>query len=463
MKFLFNSLCIGIVIFSIHCCGSSSTPSATPQNIIEKPKPQWLVDYPVDPNYYTGIGSASKNQYGTEAQKSAQDLALADMASQITVTVTSDIITTLIEKGAITEDEYMATARSQAVADLEGHELMDSYQDQNYFYVYYRLSKAQYAAVQARKRQVALNLSTDFYKKAQEAIALSNFSESFSAAIQAFIPLIPYLNEALATEIDGKSVILSNEINQFIQVLLTDITLSPNQPSAAAKLGKPVIEKLSMQAQSSNGMAIRNLPLRVNFKKGAGELVESINTGGRGFAQLQITSITSGEKLQILETTIDLSGLINDSHDPILKGIIETIPLPSARIILDVTNPTIYLESSEVFDGETLTQLQVEPRLKNLFIENGFHFVKSPDQADWQMTLRASANKGTEFSGMFTAFADVSLSLVDRTTGDEIYKDSISREKGIDLSYANAANKALNNASEKLNASILPEIMKSLK
>ncbi|MBC8191185.1 MAG: LPP20 family lipoprotein [FCB group bacterium] len=463
MKRLFSSLGSCIIIFSLHCCGSSSTPDSTPQKMIEAPKPQWLVDYPVIPNYYTGIGSALKNQFGAEAQKSAQDLALADMASQITVTVTSDILTTLIEKGAITEEEYIATTRSQAVADLEGHELVDTFQDQNYFYAYYRLSKARYAAVQARKRQAALNLSTDFILKARDAHDQNNFSESFSSAVQAFIPLIPYLNEALAANIDGESVILSNDLNELFHVLLTDITLTPNRPRVPAKLGKPVSENLIIHAQNANGKAIRNLPLKVHFVKGDGELPESINTGGRGFAQIQITSITSGEKLQIVETLVDLSGLINDSYDPVLRGVIQTIPLPSVRIILDVINPTIYLVSSEMFDGKTLTQLQVEPRLKNLLIENGFHFVDIPDQADWEMTLRASANKGTEFSGMFTAFADVSLSLVDRTNGDEIYKNAISREKGIDLSYPNAANKALNNAIEKLNASVLPEIMKSLK
>ncbi len=463
MKLLFKSLGICIIIFSFHCCESSSTPSATPQNLSKARKPYWLVNYPVDPNYYIGIGSASKNQYGAEAQKSAQDLALSDLASQISVTVTSDILTTLIEKGAITEEEYQATARSQAVADLEGHELVDAFQDQNYFYAYYHLSKAKYADVQARKRQAVINLATDFIVKAKDAYDLNNFSESFSAALQGFIPLIPYLNEALTANINGESVILSNEFNGFFHVLLTDISLSPNRPRVTAKLGKPVSEKLNIHAQNANGKAIRNLPLEVRFVKGEGELSEVINTGGRGFAQILITSITSAENLQILEVSPDLSGLINDPTDPVLTGIIQSIPLQSIRIILDVTNPTIYLKSSEMFEGKSLTQGQVEPRLKNLFIENGFHFVDRPDQADWQMTLRATVNKGAELSGLYTAFADLSLSLVDRTNGDEIYKNAISREKGIDLSYPNAANKALNNAAEKLNADILPEIMKSLK
>ena len=121
------------------------------------------------------------------------------------------------------------------------------------------------------------------------------------------------------------------------------------------------------------------------------------------------------------------------------------------------------MESTEIFSGRTLKQLQVEPRIKNHFIGEGFNFVDNPKDADWQMTLSATATRGTEYSGMYTAFADVSLNVIDRKSGTEIYKNSLSREKGIDLNYTNAANKAFNTAADKMIVTILPEILKSLK
>ncbi|MEA3288303.1 MAG: hypothetical protein U9Q77_13155 [Candidatus Marinimicrobia bacterium] len=463
MKFISKALSLTSILLLIWGCGSSSTPSTAPLYMPKEPKPIWLIDHPTDPNFYSGIGSAAKSQYGTEALKSAQDLALADLAGQITVRITSDIVTTLIEKGEITEEEYLATARSQAVADLEGHEFVDSWQDQNYQYAYYRLSKAKYAAIQARKRQAALGLSKDFLQKALAAEKLSDFSEALHASTQAFIPLIPYLNEALTVDMAGHNVILSNEVNQFINTLITDITLSPNKSNVKGKLGKPITDKLVIHARRSSGLSVKNLPLSLHFRKGAGALIESINTGSRGFAELQVSAITSGETLQILEASIDLDGLLGNELSPILTSILNSIPRATTRIIIDVSNPTIYLEAVEMFNGQTLRQLQVEPLVKNHFIHQGFHFVNDPSKADWQMTLTATAIQGTEFSGLFTTFADVSLNVLDRSTGDEIYKNSLSRVKGVDLSYQNAANKAFNNAAEKLNATILPQIMESLK
>ncbi|NQT64068.1 MAG: LPP20 family lipoprotein [Candidatus Marinimicrobia bacterium] len=462
MKYI-RTLTILSALLLLAACGSGTNPGTSPEAMQAGPKPNWLIQQPVDPNYYLGIGSASKNKYGSEAQKSSQDLALADLASQITVKITSDIVTSLIEKGAITKEEYLATARSEAVADLEGHELVDTWQDANYHYAYYRLSKAQYAAIQARKRQAALALSTDFLTKAKAADELSQFSESFNATIQAFVPLLPYLNEALEVEFNGGQVILSNEVNTQLQALLSGIDLSPNKSNLSAKLGQPISEKLTIYAKGNNNRALRGLPLKVEFKKGAGELLETIITGSQGSATLQVTSITAPLKLQILEISVDVEQLISGIDSPILIGIIRSIPLTSTRIILDVANPSIYLESNESFNGRTLRQLQVEPRIKNHFIGEGFHFVDNPKDADWQMTLSATATRGTEYSGMYTAFADVSLNVIDRKSGAEIYKNSLSRVKGIDLNYTNAANKAFNTAADKMIVTILPEILKSLK
>jgi len=462
-----TSLFVLILLTIVWNCGPANRPSATPADIVaiasQTPKPAWLIQHPVDPSYYIGIGSAAKSQYGAAALKSAQDQALADLASQITVTITSDIVTTLIEQGELTRDEYLATARSQAVADLEGHEFVDSWQDANYQYAYYRLSKAKYAAIQAGKRQAAIALAIDQFQKAQAAQVLGNFSAAFTAALQAFEPLIPYLNEALTTTLEGNSVILSNSVDQLIKTLVGGISLKPNQSRASGKLGKPVATQLTIFARDPEGRSLRFLPLHAAFKKGAGDLIETLNTGSQGICKLEISSITSGANLQIVEVTVDLSSLMAADLDPILVSLVQTIPLTTTRIILDVSNPTIYLTSHEVFNGQELKQLQIEPLLKNHFVAAGFHFVDHPEHADWQMTLRATATQGTEFSGMYTVFADVNLNVVDRQSGEEIYKNALSRVKGIDLNYTNAANKALSTAAIKLNQTVIPQILANLK
>ncbi|NQV42105.1 MAG: hypothetical protein HQ506_07105 [Candidatus Marinimicrobia bacterium] len=414
MKYIKSFTVLTILIF-IAACGSGSNPGVNPESLQAGPKPNWLIQHPVDPTYYLGIGSASKNQYGSEA-----------------------------------------------VADLEGHELVDTWQDATYHFAYYRLSKAQYAAIQARKRQAALSLSTDFLAKANAAIALNQFSDAFNGLVQAFIPLLPYLNEALEINIEGRQVILSNEIHSRLQSLLSGIELAPSKSELSVKLGQPITEELAVFAKGYSGQPMRGLPLKVHFSRGAGEVVGLVSTDPQGVARLQVASISAPLKLQILEISVAVEQLI-PGESPVLSAIIASIPPTSTRIVLDVNNPSIYLVSNESFDGKLLKQLQVDPRLKNHFIGEGFNFVDTQKEADWQMTLRATATKGTEYSGMYTTFADVSLSVVDRNTGKEIYTNSLARVKGIDLSYENAAKKALNNAADQMVNNILPQILESIK
>jgi hypothetical protein len=459
----FKSLTLLYSLLFITGCGSGTNPGGDPSTRHAGPKPAWLVQQPVDPNFYIGIGSASKSQYGTEAMKSAQDLALADLASQITVKITSDIVTTLIQKGTITEEDYLATARSEAMAELEGHELVDTWQDATYHYAYYRLSKAKYAAIQARKRQAALLLSADFLEKATSATAMNQVSQSFNLLVQAFIPLLPYLNEALAFTLDGQNVILSNEVNSRLHDLLSGINLTPSKSNLTTKLGQPIREKLTVTAKGSDHQLLADLPLKVRFKRGAGEVLQTLATGPDGIAVLEVSTITSPLKLQVLEISVDMKRLTGGIESPVLTGILKSIPPASTRIVLDVVHPTIYLESNELYDGRTLTQLQVEPRIKNHFMGQGFNFVDNPQDSDWHMTLHATAIRGTEYSGMFTCFADVSLNVIDRKSGQEVYKNSLSRVKGIDLNYTAAANKAFNSAADEMIVDILPQILESMK
>ena len=427
------------------------------------PKPPWLIQRPIDPNYYLGIGSASKTVHGAEALKSAQDLALADIASQISVSVSSEIVTTLIEKGAMTEEEYLATARSRTAADLEGHELVDTWQDEAYHYAYFRLSKAQYAAIQARKRAEALALSTDLFASSSDASGGADFSQELRSLIQAFEPLIPYLEEALETDLAGTRVILSNKINASISQVLTDIKLEPNTGELSAKLGKPIRDKLSIQARTNSGSPINGLPLRIYFQNAPEERVVEVITDEKGVAEVPVLRLGSGDKLQILIIEVNPEGLIPEATSPITTGLVKSAGRINTRINIDVTNPTIFLAAKEVFNGQSLSQKRIEPKLKNHLIEKGFHFVDYGSQADWYMELNATATPGTQYSGMYTVFADVSLSLRDRESGKEIYKNSLSRVKGIDLNYPAAANKALSNAADELTKHMLPKIMASLK
>ena len=108
-------------------------------------KPIWLNEYPADPRYYIGIGSASKAD-DPAYQQSARESALAELISQIEVNVSSVSELLEQEQNGNYENVFSAFTQTQARKTIEDFEIVDSFDDGSEFWMYIRLSKSDYEA-----------------------------------------------------------------------------------------------------------------------------------------------------------------------------------------------------------------------------------------------------------------------------------------------------------------------------
>lgn len=460
LRLLRLSSTITIIFLLSMCSGGKETTTVTPTH---KGIPDWVQNRPVIAGYYVGIGSASKSANGTASLTTAQDNALADLATQISVTISSDIMTTLIEKGGLNEDEYSSQVRSQATAELEGHELIDTWEDDRYHYAYYRLNKAEYEAWKQRKRNEAIALSLDLYKEAAILYQSRDIASAFRTMLQAFNPLLPYLHEAIQADIGGNRVYLNNHLYQDTRRMLQGVRIIPNETEIRGKLAAPVYKTLFVTVTNPQKRPVPNFPLNLEFLQGDGDIVPGINSNEKGVANITIARINSAEALQTLEVRADMNRLIPVDADPILKALVSTLEPPSTRITIQVSTPTIWVEATENYEGTPIKQLRAEPVIKNALAWEGFVFADTRESADWHLVLQASALQGANVQGLYTAFADLSISVKDLTSGKELYKNSINRQKGIDLDYEKAAYKALVTAAEKVGENMVPTILEALK
>jgi len=83
-------------------------------------------------------------------------------------------------------------------------------------------------------------------------------------------------------------------------------------------------------------------------------------------------------------------------------------------------------------------------------------FADDVADADLMISVNAFTEKGSKIYNMCSAFADVTISVLDMTSGNEIYKNSINKIKGIDIDFEKAGLKALNNSAKKIVEEILP-------
>jgi len=424
--------------------------TATITNAGEK-KPAWVEKRPANPFYYTGIGMAlkSNNNY----QQIAKENALQDLSSEITINISSEVILEVVEDAEKIVEELKSQIQSKTKTNLEGYELVDSWDGENEYWLYYRLSKDKYADLKKERIKSATELGLNLFSNAKEKT--NDPSAALNLYLQSIDAIAEFITEPLQVNYQGSKIYLQNTVFTELQTLLNVINLTPTQSKINAKVGRPIKTAVSIEAKFQNANPINNLPLRFYFSKGGGELIEFVQTNISGIANCTVSKINSNNKIQILNAEI---ALFQDTNSLITQSFLKNLNIPATKIILEVSSLLFFIEASEIHLGQNLDIKYIEPKIKNTLTDKGFAFSDDIANADIYLQLKATSRKGAEVYNLFSSFADLTLSATNLSTGDEIYKNSLNGIKGIQLDYDKASVEALKNAGNKINE-LLPDLI----
>jgi len=429
-----------------------------------KKAPDWVTNRPIDNEFYIGIGHASKVKGSNDHIERATSEALKNLASEITVNISGEVVSSMIEKSGILEEELKSKIRSTTEAELEGYELVEQWQDRKEYWIYYRLSKIKYQLAREEKINKAVSLALDLFSQAKKSEQNREYDKALLLFLQSLKPIEKYIGETLETNYLGQSIYLNNEIYISIQNILSNIELKPLKNNIKAKRNQSVKQPIKITAfyLDTEQVPIPNLPILFGFKRGEGDLIKNMKTNMNGIASCRISKVTSSEKMQILNAELDISKLINqDSTSFVYQNILKTFPIPSTRIILNVTGLLIFIESEEINLGKELSVLHIEPKIKESFAEKGFSFTDDMAGADIYITIKARSREGSEMFGMYSTFVDVSVSALEMSSGEEIYKNVFNNVTGQGLNAEKAGLKAFENAAGKISENIVPKIIQT--
>lgn len=425
-------------------------------------QPAWVQKRPVDPPYYIGIGATQKEKGSTDYIQKAKDAALNDLASGITVTVSSEIMRKVVETNASIEDNFKSQIQTSAKAELEDVEWVDTYDGDGQYWVYCRISKAAYEAAKQRKIRNALKLATDLYQSGKKFEAEFNAARALTYYVQSLAPMEKYLGEPLETEIGGKKVILVNEIFSALQNLLGQIELKSLTPKQDGKVGMPLKKPFEVTAALTGTTVgpVASLPLKFTFIRGGGEMVNTGTTDNTGDAKCDVHKITAADKIQIVEAKISLAGMIAaDSRSAILGAVLNTLSVPSTRMILNVTGLEVYVDADESQFGAKLKQPRIEPAIKNKLVEKGFAFTNDMANASVVINIKADSRQGSETMGLCVSYVDATVSVLDMRSGEEIYKNSMNNVKGISDTFEKGAFKAFDECAKNIVDGLIPKLV----
>jgi hypothetical protein len=426
-------------------------------------KPAWLKSQPYQDGYYTGIGHSIKdgtNNYIQSAKKSALD----DLVSEIKVNVSSTSVLSQLEVDKKLSEQYEQIIQTTAADEIEEFELVDAWEDASNYWVYYRLSIARYREIKEEQKRNATLLATDYLEKARRAEREKERLQAVSFYFQAFRSIEKYLGEAIRVTVDGKEVLLVNEIYASIQGILDKIHLQvdPSEINLNRRLNQSQQTVTARATYKDLGRPATGLALHAAFEKGAGDIFPTYKTDDTGQAKILMNKIGSKDLEQTVVVKVDIDVLSGTTGSPIYSLIAKTLNVPRAQVILKVQRPVVYLTSEEKSLGFNKSNDQISNKLKNLLANNGFEFTDQKPSADLWFDVKADSEKGSVSGSIYITYLTSIIKVTAVKEGKEIYATTLDRVKGYGLDYDKSSVDAYNKAMETLEKERMNELLNTV-
>jgi hypothetical protein len=427
------------------------------------PKPTWLSAKPSQPGYYTGIGHSTKtgsNNYVQEAKKSA----LEDLVSEIKVNVSSSSVLSTFEDNSAFREQYEQIIKTTAADEIEEFEQAGAWEDGANYWVYYRLSIQRYREIKEEQKRNAVILATDYLEKAQKSDADAERLQALGFYFQAFRSIEKYLGEAIAVKVNGKDILLVNEIYASIQGLLDRIQLKvePSEIEINRRLNQNFATVNAKATFKDINKPAPFFPIQASFEKGSGEVYPDYKTNEDGTTKILINKITSRELEQTVGVKLNIDAISGSGNSPVYGLISKRLQVPTSQIVLKVQRPVAYMTSDEKSFGLNKNNSQISNRLKNLLANSGFEFSNKREEADLWIDVLADSEKGSISGSIYVTYLTGVIKVTTVREGKEIYATTLDRVKGYGLDYDKSSQDAYNKGLEMLEKERLKELLNNV-
>lgn len=451
----------GVIIFMslfIQACG---TQKKVPEHT--SPQPSWIKSRPVTPGYYTGIGWARKNSNIHQYQQAAKQNALSDLASEISVNISSNSVLHAFESNLGFREDFSSTIQARTQEELEGFELSDTWEDQDNYWVYYSLSASRYNEIKESRKNDAATLAAGHLGNALESREQGDIRMSLVYFINSMTAIKDYLNDPLPYELDGKTVQLGNEIFSEMSYTISQLEISPFKREIEVKTGQEVLpSSLKFKITYHSGIAAPDFPLLANY---SGRPIRNnrIRTGRDGTAGFGIERVRSSGNAETLTVKADMESIISEATtDPVIRRLVGRFSVPESGMRINIIKPVIALDIKEELMGVELSGGTIGDSFKKNAVDAGYILDNNSDKPDYVVRITA----GTYSAGDSGSYKNVILEgsiFVEAQNGNMIYHRELDGFKGSHFDFDRAGEEAYRQAIRRMNSTYFREIDEVLK
>ncbi len=426
-----------------------------------KPKPYWVENRPLNSIDYIGIGVAQKRP-GENFIESAKSNALSDLASEIKVNLESNTVYYQVERNGVMNEDFRSTITTSAAADIEGYELVGSWQNEEEYWVYYKLSKADYLRRVEDKRLKAKNSSLEYLERAKEyqengevKVAIQKYFDAF-AAIQA------YPASSIEVAYNGSLTFLDNLIYINLQQLFSQISFKAPNVLPELSFSNRFEAHVTVDIGYA-GKMLQGLPLKHSYLTQYGIVNQTIFSNEKGVIDVHAKVNSLQPKKVTHSLALDMDALIGSREDAaFLEYKVAKLIPPRYSLDLSVIAPKLYISSKEKSLGSNSNREVLKSIVVSELAKEGVVVVDRVNKADLILSLLSD----TQFQSQSNDFTAVGLTYSIVITERSNKKTVLSLEegpvKGVSLDKERASVKAYEKAEGQLKRVGMSKIKSSI-
>jgi hypothetical protein len=428
------------------------------QTQTESVAPNWVNKRPVNSFKFIGIGVADKsagNNYQNEAKKNA----LFDLSSEIKVDISSNSILYTVQNNNQFNENFNSLIKLSSTDNIEGYKLVDAYENDKQYWLYYELDKQDYENQKAKTKELTIAKAVNLINVSFTDEKEGNFAGSLKKRIQAFGVLSPYLNEDLSftTNNNVKNII---ELSNTIQKQLQTISVITSKTNQVIKPYQPSYKPISYKLVVNNKSPLVDFPFIVNSDNENVRINEASVTNSNGDIEINIKSVKPLNQEIYFTLNPDINKLMNGdsvskSSIILLKQFIETAQL---KAYAKVSPISIFINCIEKNGSKLNDQKIIEPIIISKFQGQEIAIVEQKEKADYLIDVEALTFKDVSSDILNANYSiqlsqlKIKLSLRNVSTKELLYNSEVSDIYG----YGNSQETAGLNAfqSDKLKAKL---------
>lgn len=417
---------------------------------VEVKVPNWVSSRPNNGFKYIGVGFAEKgkgNNYQIEAKKNA----LYDLTSEIKVDISSNSVLYTVQNNSNFNENFNSLIKLSNTDNIEGYTLVDSYENDKQYWVYYQLDKQEYANLKAQKKQQIITKASNLIAASFYDEKNKDFSSSLKKRIQAFGVLTPYLSEEInfdPAQTNGLKNVF--DLTNLIQQQLQSITVVQQKTVPVLKPYQAVYKPLLYTLELKNKTPLQNFPLLVSSDEDEINVSDKASTNANGEIQIKVNSVEPLNQYVGFSLNPDISSLmgtdsVGRAGVTLLKQFIQTSTL---KVNANVSNVTIFVKSVENNFGKPTGLSSIETFIKQKFSGQEVRLVDKPEEADYIIESLAETKEDissdileANYKIKLVALV-INLQLKNKATNEVLYSGQVTDVYG----YANSLEKAGLNA-----------------